>query len=39
VAFVARWFIPGDPPGFYYPRQDEPAKRVPVPFHRTHNVR
>jgi hypothetical protein len=39
VAFVARWCrpkvvtpegcAPGDPPGFYELRQDEPARRVP----------
>jgi hypothetical protein len=28
VAFVARWCLPGDPPGFYELRQDEPARRV-----------
>lgn len=28
VAFVARWCLPGDPPGFYELRQDEPAQRV-----------
>jgi hypothetical protein len=27
VAFVARWCIPGDPPGFYELRQDEPPRR------------
>jgi hypothetical protein len=25
VAFVARWLVPGDPPGFYQLREDEPA--------------
>jgi hypothetical protein len=39
VGFVARWcrpkvvtpegYIPGDPPGFYALRQDEPAQREP----------
>ena len=29
VAFVARWCTPGDPPGFYELRQDEPARRTP----------
>jgi hypothetical protein len=29
VAFVARWCVGGDPPGFYELRQDEPARRVP----------
>ncbi len=29
VAFVARWCVAGDPPGFYELRQDEPARRVP----------
>jgi hypothetical protein len=27
VAFVSRWCIPGDPPGFYELRQDEPPRR------------
>jgi hypothetical protein len=27
VAFVARWCVPGDPPGFYELRADEPARR------------
>ena len=35
VAFVARWCVPGDPPRFYELRQDEPARRVPAPHHRT----
>jgi hypothetical protein len=25
AAFVARWCVPGDPPGFYRVRDDEPA--------------
>jgi hypothetical protein len=29
VAFVARWCVPGDPPGFYAMRTDEPPRRVP----------
>lgn len=29
VAFVARWCVAGDPPGFYELRPDEPARRVP----------
>ena len=28
VAFVARWCVSGDPPGFYHLRQDEPARCV-----------
>jgi hypothetical protein len=35
VAFVARWLVPGDPPGFYQLREDEPARRVPRPAHGT----
>jgi len=35
VGFVARWCIPGDPPGFYELRQDEPARRVPQRQHKT----
>jgi hypothetical protein len=35
VAFVARWLTPGDPPGFYEFRQDEPERRVPAPHHKT----
>jgi hypothetical protein len=31
VAFVAQWCVPGDPPGFYQVREDEPARRVPLP--------
>jgi hypothetical protein len=33
VAFVARWCVPGDPPGFYDLRQQEPPRRVPIPAH------
>jgi|SRR5215472_18142892 len=33
VAFVARWLVPGDPPGFYQVREDEPARRVPASHH------
>ena len=33
VAFVARWLVPGNSPGLYELRQDEPAKRVPLPAH------
>jgi hypothetical protein len=29
VGFVARWCVPGDPPGFYALRADEPAQREP----------
>jgi len=29
AAFVARWCVPGDPPGFYELRSDEPERRVP----------
>ena len=39
VAFVARWCVPGDPPGFYDLRQQEPAQRVPTPFHKTPTFR
>jgi hypothetical protein len=35
VAFVARWLIPGDPPGFYELRPDEPVKIVPLAGHST----
>ena len=35
VAFVARWCVAGDPPGFYELRQDEPARRVPSGGHRS----
>jgi hypothetical protein len=35
VAFVARWLVPGDPPGFYQVREDEPARRVPAQHHKT----
>lgn len=39
VAFVARWCVPGDPPGFYDLRKHEPVQRVPTPFHNTPSVR
>jgi hypothetical protein len=35
VAYVARWCVPGDPPGFYEFREDEPERRVPAPHHKT----
>lgn len=35
VAFVARWCVPGDPPGYYCFRADEPERRVPTPPHST----
>jgi hypothetical protein len=35
VGFVARWCVPGDPPGFYALREDEPARRVPMQPHKT----
>lgn len=35
VGFVARWCVPGDPPGFYALREDEPQRRVPTPHHKT----
>lgn len=35
VAFVARWLVLGDPPGFYQFRPDDPERRVPVPHHKT----
>jgi hypothetical protein len=34
IAFVARWCVPGDPPGFYEFRPDEPERRVPAPHHK-----
>ena len=39
AAFVARWCVPGNPPGFYDLRQDEPARRVPTPHHSTPNLK
>ena len=39
VAFVARWCVSGDPPGFYDLRHEEPAQRVPTPFHKTPTFR
>ena len=33
VAFVARWCRPGDPPGFYELREDEPTRRTPSAGH------
>jgi hypothetical protein len=33
VAFVARWCVPGDPPGMYELRSSEPERRVPHPGH------
>lgn len=39
VAFVARWLVPGDPPGFCDLRQDNPARRVPTPHHSTPNFK
>jgi hypothetical protein len=35
VAFVARWCVLADPPGFYQFRPDEPERRVPPPHHST----
>lgn len=35
VAFVARWLVPGNPPGLYDVRTDEPPRRVPAPDHST----
>ena len=35
VAFVARWLMPGDLPGFYRVREDDPPRRVPLPAHKT----
>jgi hypothetical protein len=35
VAFVARWLVPGDPPGLYEFRPDTPERRVPAPHHKT----
>lgn len=34
VAFVARWCIPGDPPGFYELRTEEPERRSLAPRHK-----
>jgi hypothetical protein len=33
TGFIARWLVPGDPPGFYQVREDEPTRRVPLPPH------
>jgi hypothetical protein len=33
TAFVARWCVPGDPPGFYDLRRDEPERRIPIATH------
>jgi hypothetical protein len=33
AAFIARWCVPSDPPGFYQLRDDEPERRVPGPGH------
>ena len=35
VAFVARWCVPGEPPGFYNFRVDEPERRVATEHHKT----
>jgi hypothetical protein len=35
VAFVARWLVAGDPPGFFELREDEPQRRVPLADHST----
>jgi hypothetical protein len=36
LAFVTRWLVPGnDPPGIYELCDDEPAKRVPLPHHKS----
>jgi len=35
VAFVARWCVSGDPPGFYEFRSAEPERRVSAPRHKT----
>ena len=39
VAFVARWCISGDPPGFYDLRRDDPERRVPIEAHSTSGSR
>lgn len=33
VAFVARWCVPGNPPGLYDLRETEPVRRVPIRGH------
>jgi hypothetical protein len=30
VAIADRWLVPGNPPGFYQVREDEPPKGVPM---------
>ena len=35
AAIIACWLIPGDPPGFYRVRDDEPERRVQPPDPRT----
>src|SRR5271163_3453153 len=33
VGFVARWCVPGDPPGFYELRSNDPSRFIPGPGH------
>jgi len=33
AAFIARWCVSGDPPGFYQLRDDEPERRISGPGH------
>lgn len=35
VAFVARWCVPGNPPGLYELRETEPARREPSKPHKS----
>ena len=35
LAFIARWCVPGDPPGMYEFRQSDPPGRVPAAHHKT----
>jgi hypothetical protein len=35
LAFLTRWCLPSDPPGFYKLRDDEPERRIPTPHHKT----
>lgn len=33
LGFISRWCVPGDPPGFYHLREDDPERRVPLAAH------
>jgi hypothetical protein len=35
LAFIARWCVPGDPPGMYEFRQTDPEHREPAQHHKT----